>query len=166
MKFWKHSLFSAAAFLTIAGSVLYTSCEKDPCSQLSCKNGGSCADGFCRCPTGYEGAECATKTADRFLGTYVGYSRCGENPNLVDTLDVRLQAQPNILAFSLRNRGNSAGTGTASGYEILVNDDPQQNTNRFVNLVVDGKKITFFDEHVYDGTNGNKEVCQFVGYRQ
>jgi len=58
MKLLKYTLLPALFFIGIASSVLYTSCEKDYCTLLKCKNGGSCAEGFCRCKSGYEGTEC------------------------------------------------------------------------------------------------------------
>ncbi len=43
----------------IAGSAtIYTSCVKDPCSGVSCLNGGSCDNGTCVCPLGYNGTRC------------------------------------------------------------------------------------------------------------
>lgn len=33
-------------------------CEKDPCAELECLNGGQCLDGLCDCPEGYIGADC------------------------------------------------------------------------------------------------------------
>src|SRR4051812_8962853 len=99
MKFWKHTLLSAVAFLGIASTVLYTSCEKGSCTDLRCKNGGSCAEGFCRCPTGYEGAECEIKTTSRFVGIYYGYTHCDQDPSLLDTMEVYMKSEPNVLEY-------------------------------------------------------------------
>ncbi|MCB0657059.1 MAG: calcium-binding EGF-like domain-containing protein [Saprospiraceae bacterium] len=51
-------------FLVIAlFSLLLTQCKKaDPCEGISCQNDGTCVDGSCQCPTGWEGEFCQTKT--------------------------------------------------------------------------------------------------------
>src|SRR5438046_575325 len=97
MKFWKHTLLSAVAFIGIATTVLYTACEKDSCTDLKCKNGGACAEGFCRCVTGFEGAECELKIANRFIGTYYGYTHCNSDPSILDTLEVYIKNEPDIV---------------------------------------------------------------------
>jgi EGF-like domain len=40
------------------GTVIYSSCSKDPCSGVICLNGGSCAAGKCICASGYTGETC------------------------------------------------------------------------------------------------------------
>ncbi|HLG35835.1 MAG TPA: calcium-binding EGF-like domain-containing protein, partial [Bacteroidia bacterium] len=34
--------------------------SKDPCENIHCLNGGSCANGICNCPPGYTGSDCGT----------------------------------------------------------------------------------------------------------
>lgn len=36
----------------------FNACEKDPCSDVPCLNGGICNNGSCDCPTGYSGTNC------------------------------------------------------------------------------------------------------------
>ena len=54
-------------------SIVYVSCTKvgssPACNGLICQNGGYCNKGRCVCPSGYEGANCATGSATRFFGT-------------------------------------------------------------------------------------------------
>ena len=94
MKFWKHTFIALSVFLGAATTVVYTSCEKDGCLELKCENGGACTDGFCRCPSEYEGATCAEKIVKKFVGTYYGETRCVEDttefPRVIDTVDVFL----------------------------------------------------------------------------
>ncbi len=54
------AVITAGLFCT----VLFTACSKsnssDPCSGVTCQNGGSCSAGSCICPTGWTGAYCQT----------------------------------------------------------------------------------------------------------
>ena len=40
------------------GAAVYTSCNKDRCSNVTCQNGGTCLNGYCTCPVGFEGDHC------------------------------------------------------------------------------------------------------------
>ena len=166
MKFWKTTLLSICSFLAISGTVLIASCEKDACTELKCKNGSACTEGFCRCQTGFEGSECESKTVNRFIGTYIGFNHCNEDPAVLDTLDVVFFANPNVVEFGLRN--NNSGErirGTVDGYTINVQDDPSGSGVRKVHAVIDHDKITMFLERDFniEQNPGAKSVCTFVG---
>ena len=56
-------------------SVAYMSCNKKTnnshtCENVSCVNGGSCSNGVCTCPNGYEGTYCDTAWSYKFAGTW------------------------------------------------------------------------------------------------
>ena len=61
-------------------------CEKDLCKDLSCENGGSCVEGECQCPDGFNGNFCESFDLQRFFGTYdITYEGCfttSENHNV------------------------------------------------------------------------------------
>lgn len=64
------SLFTS---LTVFSAILYASCGKpagnsNACAAIACAHGGSCYNGKCTCPTGYEGDNCEITTRDRYLG--------------------------------------------------------------------------------------------------
>ena len=162
MKFWKSIFLSACAFIAVASTVTYTSCEKDSCNDLKCKNGGSCAEGFCRCKTGYDGAECELKVADRFIGVYKGLNHCNDDPALRDTLNVRMKTEPNVLEFFRRSDSTVRWTGVANGYNIVVEDIVSGNSRTHITVTVDVKEIT---THVETYANGKKSICDFVGVR-
>ena len=165
MKRWKLSLLTLSLLVTVFSIVLFTACEKDPCTDLKCKNGSACTEGFCRCPTGYHGAECEIKIADRVIGRYVGYNQCGDFPALTDTLYVTMAADPNIVQFRLRNNNpNEIFQGTVDGYTIVVPDEVINGYNRKAQAVVDHNQISLIIDR---GTApGNKSVCTFIGQRQ
>jgi hypothetical protein len=85
MKFWKVSLLTTVLFFALGITVLYTACEKDACNNVTCYNGGSCGNGYCHCPTGYENTQCQDKAVTRYLGVYAGYITCNNGAEVIDT---------------------------------------------------------------------------------
>lgn len=165
MKRWKLSLLTLSLFAMLSGLVLFSACEQDPCTELKCKNGSACTEGFCRCPTGYEGAECEYKTSWRVLGTFIGYNHCDDLPALNDTLDVRQVAEPNIVELSLR-RNNAAEIlrGTVDGYTIIIPDEEVNGYLRKAQAVIAQDRITLLIDRGYGP--GSKTVCNFAGTRR
>lgn len=46
-------------FILFSLFLVFVSCSKaDPCEDIKCQNGGTCTDGKCNCPNGWEGALC------------------------------------------------------------------------------------------------------------
>ncbi len=43
---------------TFAGVVIFSACTKTSCSNIVCKNGGTCSSGKCQCLAGYSGVYC------------------------------------------------------------------------------------------------------------
>ena len=164
MKFWKVTLLTTCAFFAIATSILISSCEKDACTELKCQNGSACTGGFCRCQTGYEGAECRTKTVNRFIGTYYGFNHCDQNPSLLDTLDIRLYTDPNIVDLGLRHSyPNERFQGVADGYAITVPDQQNGSSIRKVHGELRGAEMHLFIERDDTTDAASHSVCEFVG---
>jgi len=63
-------LVSATIALTGFTAVTYTSCTEDKCKAIVCAYGGTCNDGVCTCPSGYEGPQCETINRERFRGIW------------------------------------------------------------------------------------------------
>ncbi|MCG8332224.1 MAG: calcium-binding EGF-like domain-containing protein [Chitinophagales bacterium] len=57
-----------AYLMLLLSALLFATCSKeddsppDPCEGIVCENGGSCVNGVCDCPEGWEGADCTTKS--------------------------------------------------------------------------------------------------------
>ncbi len=171
MKFWKSILLGFFAFFAISATVLISSCEKDACTELKCKNGSACTEGFCRCQTGFEGSECEMKTVNRFIGTYIGYNHCDKLPALLDTVDVYQYPGAGVNAVEFHLRRNYPGDkfrGTVDGYTISVADEVNGGSNRKVNAKVDHDQLTVFVERNFNTAEqpGFKSVCTFVGTKQ
>lgn len=157
MNFWKTTFLTVAALFSLCATVLLTSCEKDACTQLTCRNGGTCNEGFCRCQDGYSGAECELRAADRFLGTYIGYVDCTGAPKLVDTAYVWLDVAPKKVKLVRTQAPNDTLRGDAVGNTVMFTTG----LDRTVKAVNNDKQIVIYLEN--NGTN--RSVCKFEGYR-
>ena len=67
------AIAAATAFTALAlfMAVAYTACTKTLCGNTVCQNKGSCVQGICVCPTGYEGTHCDTVWSTKFTGAWV-----------------------------------------------------------------------------------------------
>lgn len=169
MKFWKLTLLTVCCFFAISATVLISSCEKDACTELKCKNGSACTEGFCRCQTGYEGAECETKAGTRFLGIYYGFNYCDELPALLDTADVYMVGSPNIVEFRLRKNNNQDRfRGVVEGSSLTIKDTAFGTAIRKATAVIDHNQITILVERNFNANEqpGSKSVCKFVGEKR
>lgn len=111
MKSIKQIALGAALTIGAFGTVLYTSCNPDPCKDVTCQNGGTCNEGNCVCPTGYEGTNCETKSRDKFIGTYVGNEICTVG---TDNYTMMLAANSDALKLTMTNLYNDNITATCT----------------------------------------------------
>lgn len=179
MKFWKHTFVAMAAFVGIGSTVLYTSCEKDSCLELRCLNGGACSDGFCRCPSGFEGPTCETRVVDKFPGRYMGENRCvqdtTEYPKFIDTVDIYLRDSVTLAVVQRSNAqdtffGKAMPIDSDLGVAIRTIEFPDDSsTVNFVTKVsaeLDEakKRLTFYTQRT-NLTTGVKVDCKFLGFK-
>jgi len=70
-------LINMIAMIAIA-SFIFTGCTEDLCDDVICLNGsdGTCLDGVCECPAGFEDADCGSKSVDKFLGNWDAAGTC------------------------------------------------------------------------------------------
>lgn len=76
MKLIRPVFFTLLSTLSIFAAVVYTACNKDKCKDVICLNLGACDGGVCKCPVGYEGDRCQTKSRDKFIKTFNGWDTC------------------------------------------------------------------------------------------
>lgn len=168
MKKIKSILLASFGFLAIGGMVLSSSCEQDPCTTLLCQNGGSCSDGLCQCPTGYEGAQCEIKTVSRFVGKYKGTTRCTHDnvlfPIVADSVELKFVQDPNKLSLVMY-----AGNTSIVDFKGVA-ENPNATFETFNNGVVsihpsiqiDGDLIYVYLESI-TLASGERQNCKFTG---
>lgn len=104
MKSIKYIALSAFLTLSALSAVLYSSCTKDECKDVTCQNGGVCSGGNCTCTVGYEGTRCETKSRDKFIGTYVGTEACTLG---TDAYSITISANSDAIKLTLTNLYNN-----------------------------------------------------------
>ena len=168
----KKGLLAVVAVLGLSTTLFYAACEKDSCTELKCKNGGSCADNFCRCPSGYEGAECEIKQSDRFTGKWGGSTRCSNEtpdnpigPNVNDTLFIFQSKTATSVGVVLKQNIRDTFYGVVSGRDINFNDVNNGNSRITRHIVLNDKNINYVIVNTRDVNNSRTQTeCNFVGF--
>lgn len=167
MKNWKVSLITILCFFAVSSLVLFSSCEQDPCLELDCKNGGTCSDGYCKCPIGFEGAECEVPASERFVGTYAGVVKCktnrGDVPSFTDTAVITLLESPNQVKLDV-GLGNTSVSfiGEATTPETKFTTLIEGNITVHAYVTVDADLIYIYLESSDENIN-YRQTCRFQG---
>jgi hypothetical protein len=119
----KRILLSAVATLGVFSAVL-VSCNPDACKNVVCNNGGSCLDGACQCPSGFEGTNCETLSRAKFLNA-AGYQviEDGTSSTAGNYTITMAQASTDSVSLYISNVWNSfanATKATVSGNTITI----------------------------------------------
>lgn len=99
--------------------LLFLSACLNPCKKVECQNGGTCDDGTCQCPDGYEGDECEDFARDKFIGTYLVSETCASASS---EYEIRITEGPgltNVVIHGLYNL-QYALNGTINGGQITI----------------------------------------------
>ncbi len=177
MKFWKQILITASLFTAVAATVFYSSCEKDTCNNVSCKNGGSCGNGTCKCPTGYENAECQDKSVTRFVGTFAGYTECNNGAQVIDTAFIYADSTSEKTVDYVWVQLNSISPTILHGYvqtnesnySIIIPEVTATNYYKIYTITLQSNKsLTIYSYEQDERTPGDTIInkCNFVGFKQ
>ncbi len=129
MKSIRNIAFSALLTIGAFSAVTYTSCNPDECKDVVCANGGTCIDGNCSCPTGYEGNLCQNKANAKFAGVYSVTETCGSVPSTPYQVIITPGSDAtSVIINNLGNYGCSVGgnvtfTGQTNQMALTVNDN-------------------------------------------
>ncbi len=120
----------AAGVFTLGAFALttYTSCsksDKNPCENVTCQNGGTCVNGSCNCPDGYEGNNCQTASSAKFKGFYAATDDCplGDREGNDLKYDIVITASnSNPTSVTVQGLGNTDNilNATAAGKELTI----------------------------------------------
>lgn len=136
-------------------SLLFACQKNDPCENITCLNGGACANGLCNCEEGYTGSDCSQeKTPSSITITAVTVTKWpataagGGGWDLLDGPD---------LTFSIRKDGADV---YVSG--IFYEDAIQGQQYRFqTNIVLDSPDKAYqFLLYDYDDFDANDLMAQ------
>lgn len=159
----KNLLFS---FIAIFFMLSFNSCVHDSCLDLNCRQGASCIDDHCQCPPGYEGTECETLSKARFLGMWVGTSKCEGFPQSKDTVEFMTYCNPNrlIIKAGIGNLSTNTFLGTAGAPEMTfeVYEDDYVTIEPYVRVDANYMQLTFRSKSKMTNL---RYVCEFEGRR-
>lgn len=174
MKFWKLGLLTTSIFSAFITILLYASCERNVCDNVTCFNGGSCNTGVCHCPTGYEDPQCQTKSVARYLGQYAGATTCNNGAYLIDS--VLITADPNKINYVfvaqkslLPKVLHGYVSNNEATYSIIVPSDSTTNYLKIYTLTLQGDKVLSISTYLHDQTHPADtlvEKCNFLGSKQ
>lgn len=164
MKNLKLTLITIFSFFALAAMITFSSCEQDPCTDLKCQNGGSCSEGYCQCPVGYEGAECEHTASSKFVGVYVGHTKCDAFPVETDTVTIELIEAPNKVRLKIGAGSTSllGFEGTAETPETHFVTHVDENVEVHAYATVDGGSLYIYLETINKLVD-QRQICRFTG---
>jgi len=117
MKNFKLLALTTSLAVISFGAIVFTSCNKQNCSMVTCQNGGACSDGKCTCPAGYSGILCEVKarTAIRYKNntfTPITISVNGDGQTIPVGGSVVF---PGIMGTSATGTAQTAGSANSLG---------------------------------------------------
>lgn len=112
---------SATLALSAFTAVTLTSCTEDKCKGIACAYGGTCTEGKCNCPAGYEGPQCETVNNVRFMGDWY-VKEDGTRSNAAQyTVSVEGDGDPTrIKITNFRNLLHTVVKGTVKGDTLTI----------------------------------------------
>jgi hypothetical protein len=165
----------ATAVLALGFVFSFTSCEEDPCKDVTCAATGvatevnaSCS---CVCDSGYEGTDCATLSRAKFIGTYTVSDACSASgsANYTVTIAASSTDETRVLIGNFWNSYAANVTATVDGNTLTIaNQDPDsdgypvQGTatyNTTANTITINYTVT-------ETASGDNDVCQATFTKQ
>ena len=175
MKIWKPAILTSALFIVFAILVVFTACERNICDNVNCFNGGSCNQGLCVCPTGFEDPQCGTLSTARYVGVYVGYEKCDALSAIIDSVFITT-GSAGIMSVDVKQNSinpkiiHGFVNSTVSVYSIIVTDNDStkndsSNYYRTFTITLQNDKTLSINsfEHGENKTDTFTHHCNFLG---
>jgi EGF-like domain len=86
IKKMKKKINSLLLLVGLFVTIVTSSCTKNPCDDIVCLNNGTCREGACACPSGFEGPFCENKANDKFIGYWEGFKRINGDKDIPVTM--------------------------------------------------------------------------------
>ncbi len=137
-------LTTVMAFLLLASGIVFNACNSDPCKSLICKNNGICRDGRCKCASGYEGPNCASKMYEKFIGTWDGSYRCnGSLPDIITNIIAPGDKPNEIQLYDIFDQGVTI-KGVIDIDKLTIDAQTIGDVTYSGNGFIEGKYITIY----------------------
>lgn len=145
--------------ILLACLFIFDCSKKDPCEDVVCQNGGTCANGACNCPEGFTGSDCSQEKTPSSMViksfTVTKYPKTTSNGGGWD-----ITSGPD-LTFVLYNRTKN----TIYEYDRYL-ENVTSNTATFSNLEITVNPTDRYTIELYDydlGRNSAVDADDFMG---
>lgn len=168
MKKVKTILLSGVLTLGVFSMVAYTSCsKKDKCDSITCKNGGTCSDGVCKCPVGFEGVNCEISSAGKFAGLWAATDNCNISDRTGSDLKYQITiSQSNTDPLKVDVRGIASTdysfSATANGKVLTIEEQEAADGRTYSGTITYQNDSTLALKFNIESGGNYVEICQSV----
>lgn len=168
MKKVRTILLTGVLTMGVFSTVIYSSCsKKDKCDDIVCKNGGSCNDGVCKCPLGYEGVNCETASAAKFAGLWGATDNCNISNRTGNDLKYQIiisQSNTDPMKVDVKGIANTDYTfsAVANGKELTIAEQIAADNRTYSGTITYQNDSTLALKFNIDSAGNYVEVCQSV----
>lgn len=143
--------------------LLLSNCTASRCDLVDCQNGGVCEEGFCICETGFYGDNCDLAWITKFIGTYIGESKCVERQF---NSDFERQSSLSGIITNFENQGYGLDVMMVNNLRFEFKD-VVLDSNRYTGYGILQNdlsiKLVYFAERNYNyAPLYNKEYCNII----
>lgn len=165
MKKLKTILLAGVMTAGIFSTAVFTSCNSDACADVVCSNGGSCVDGTCACPAGYEGAKCETESRTKLIGNYLmsGTDNTGGTYTNVPATTTTSSASKTKFLFAVASAGLSLTCTMSAANAFVIDNQTLSGTTYSGSGTYNGSTLTMILNEV---DNTGTTVYNWSGNKQ
>ena len=170
MNFKMKGLQRISVLLTLTILVV-ASCKDEPCDAVVCQNDGTCVDGICECPPGFEGDLCEDFIRQKIQGNFDVASSCTGDTEVTDTWAIGASASSfnevlinNFHKPALNVIGTITGTDSIEIKEQFIGGSTSYTISGFGNIEGEGQLSIQYT--VIRDVPSDTTVCSVAAVRQ